>query len=127
MTWHAAATLDSRNAEGAPLRTIAFVPNPAGQPTTALATIGWPDRAGSPPGPDRVASLEIGDERGSVAAGGRETCFGLGACMSGRGPSGTAPGTYRSVGNTDPRGCVVRRLLSSQRGSWPSGLRTRPE
>jgi hypothetical protein len=35
MTWHAAATLDSRNAEGAPLRTIAFVPNPAGQPTTA--------------------------------------------------------------------------------------------
>jgi hypothetical protein len=32
--WHAAATLDSRNAEGAPVRTIAFVPDLAGQPTT---------------------------------------------------------------------------------------------
>jgi hypothetical protein len=30
MTWHAAATLAFRNAEGALLRTIAFVPDPAG-------------------------------------------------------------------------------------------------
>jgi hypothetical protein len=28
MTWHAPATLASRNAEGAPLRTIAFAPDP---------------------------------------------------------------------------------------------------
>jgi hypothetical protein len=38
MTWHAAATLDSRNAEGRALADDRIRSRPAGQPTTAMAT-----------------------------------------------------------------------------------------